>query len=85
MGASCGTYRRETHKGFRWGNLKEKDHLKDLDVDGRTVLRDILKLDTNTWTLPAVYRNKWRGFVRIVTKFRVPYNVSRLGDPLRNY
>jgi hypothetical protein len=25
----------EVHKGFWWGDLRERDHLKDLGVDGR--------------------------------------------------
>jgi len=24
--------------GFGWGDLKERDHLEDLDVDGRIIL-----------------------------------------------
>jgi len=26
-------YGREVHKGFWWGNLKERDHLDDLGID----------------------------------------------------
>jgi len=25
--------------GFQWGNLRERDHRGDLDVDGRIILR----------------------------------------------
>ena len=31
------------HIGFWWGNLSERDHLEDLDVDGRTILECTLK------------------------------------------
>jgi len=27
--------RRGTHRVFRWGDLRERDHLEDLGVDGR--------------------------------------------------
>jgi len=31
---ACSGYKR-MHTGFRWGNLKERDHLADKDVDVR--------------------------------------------------
>jgi len=41
MGGACSTYGRkgEVYTGLWWGNLKERDHLEDLDVDGRIILR----------------------------------------------
>ena len=27
----------EMHRGFRWDNVRERDHLEDLDVDGRLI------------------------------------------------
>ena len=33
MGAACGTYGEKRNDVFWWGNLKETDHLEDLDVD----------------------------------------------------
>ena len=37
-------------QGFGWGNLKERDHLGDPDVDGRIILRWIFrKLDVGAW------------------------------------
>jgi len=41
-GIFCGTG--EVHTGFWWGNLKERDHLEDLGVDGRIILRWIFKV-----------------------------------------
>ena len=35
--------RREVHVGFWWGNLRERDHLEDPGIDGRIILRWILK------------------------------------------
>jgi len=29
----------EVHTGFWWGNLKEKDHLEDISVDLRIILK----------------------------------------------
>ena len=31
--------RGEMYSGFWWGNLRERDHLEDPDVDGRIILR----------------------------------------------
>jgi hypothetical protein len=31
------------HTGFWWGNLIERDHFEDVDVDGRIILKWILK------------------------------------------
>jgi len=33
----------EVCTGFSWGNLKERDHWGDPDVDGRTILRWIFR------------------------------------------
>jgi hypothetical protein len=35
----------EMHKGFWWGNLRERDQLEDLGIDLRIILKGILKLD----------------------------------------
>ena len=37
--------RREVHTRFWWGILREKDHLEDAGIDGRIILRWILKWD----------------------------------------
>ena len=43
--------RRETYTGFRWGNLRERDHLGDPGVDGRIILRwNFRKCDVELWT-----------------------------------
>ena len=43
--------RREMCTGFWWGNLSERDHLEDPGVDGRIMLRWILrKLGLGVWT-----------------------------------
>jgi hypothetical protein len=44
MGGACGsTGRREMHVWFWLGNLRERDHLKDLGIDRRIILKWILK------------------------------------------
>jgi len=35
--------RGEAYTGFWWGNLREIDHLGDLGVDGRIILRWIFR------------------------------------------
>ena len=43
--------RREIRAGFWWGNLNDADHLKDLEVDGKIILKCIArKLDRRTPT-----------------------------------
>jgi hypothetical protein len=53
MGRECSTYGGEERciQGFWWGNLRKRDHLEDLGVDGRIVLRWIFrKWDLGVWT-----------------------------------
>jgi hypothetical protein len=33
----------EVHTGFWWGDLRERDHLEDLGIDVKIVLKRILK------------------------------------------
>ena len=46
-----GRGRGEAFTGVWWGNLRERDHLGDLGVDGRIILRWIFrKWDVGVWT-----------------------------------
>jgi len=38
-----GYYLNKPRTGFWWGNLRERDHLGDPDVDGRIILRRIFR------------------------------------------
>ena len=41
----------EVRTGFWWGNLKERDDLKDPDIGGRLILKWISrKCDVGVWT-----------------------------------
>ena len=40
---TCGGERRNVNSAFWWGKLKGKDNLKILHVDGRIILKCILK------------------------------------------
>jgi len=41
--------RGEVHTGFWWGNLRGKDHLEGLGVDGRIILKGIFKKWDEAW------------------------------------
>ena len=45
MGGACSAYLGggEVCTGFWWGNLRERDHLENLGVDGRVILKWIIK------------------------------------------
>jgi len=43
--------RGEAYRGFWWGNLRERDHLGNPDVDGRIILSWIFRdWDVGVWT-----------------------------------
>jgi hypothetical protein len=56
MGGTCSTYGGgKAYKGFRWGNLRVRDHLGDRGLDGRIILRWVFrKWDLGVWT-----RSSW--------------------------
>jgi hypothetical protein len=43
--------RGEVYTGVWWGNLSERDHLEDLGIDGRLILKWIFRMwDVGAWT-----------------------------------
>jgi hypothetical protein len=56
------------HAGFWWGNLRERDHLKDLGVDGRIILKWILE----KWIDLAEDRDRWQALVNALMSLQVP-------------
>jgi len=59
---------------FWWGNLRKRDELEDPDVDGRIILRWILrKRDWGmNWIELAQDRDRLRALVNAVMNLRVP-------------
>jgi hypothetical protein len=41
--------RGKVYIGFWWGNIRERDNLKDLGIDGRIILKCILKKWDGAW------------------------------------
>jgi len=75
MGGACSAYGVEAYVGFRWGNLRERDHLEDTCIDGRIILRWIFRkwdLGVLDWIKLAQDRDRWRALVNAVMNLRVP-------------
>ena len=41
----------EVHTGYWWGNLRERNHLEDLGVDGKIILKCSFQKLEGVWTV----------------------------------
>ena len=64
----------EVYTGFWRGNLRERDHWGDPDVDGRIILRLIFRKweGCGDWMELSQDRERWRALVSTVMNFGVP-------------
>jgi hypothetical protein len=73
MGRACSTYGGEVHTGIWWGNLRERDHLEDPGIDGRIILRWILR-KWNGGGMDRIDlaedRGRWQALVNAVMNLR---------------
>ena len=60
----------DVHTAFRSGDMGERDHLEDLGVNGRMILKWIF----NTWYRIDLAEDgdRWRAFVNAVINLRGP-------------
>jgi hypothetical protein len=65
----------EAYTGFWWGNVRVRDHLGETGVDGRIILRWIIRkwnVGSMDWIELAQDRDGWRALVNAVMKLPVP-------------
>jgi hypothetical protein len=64
----------EVYTGFWWGELMERDHVEDLGVVGRIILKFIFKKWDRgmDWIDPAQDTDRCRALVNAETNLRVP-------------
>jgi hypothetical protein len=66
--------KKEVHKEFWCGDLREGDHLGDPGVDGKTTFKWIFKKwdGDMDWIELAQYRDRWWAVVNAVMNLRFP-------------
>jgi hypothetical protein len=87
MGGACGTDsgRGERHTGFWWGNLKERGHVEDVGIDGRVILKWILRKWDAGMDLSCVAqaRNRWPAVVKAVMNLWIAQNAENIVSSCR--
>ena len=61
--------------GFRWGNLRERNHFEDLGVDERIILKWLFEKwhgGDMDWIDLAQDRVRWQALVNAIINLRVP-------------
>ena len=64
----------EMRTRFWWGNLRERDHLEDLSIDGRIIFEWIFKeqdWERVDWIDVARDKDRWRAVLIAELKFEV--------------
>ena len=62
------------HTGFRWGKVREGDHLEDQGLNERIMVTWMFEkwVGGTDWICLAQDRDWWRALVKAVTILRVP-------------
>jgi len=62
------------HAAVWWENLKKRDYLENLGVDGRIILKlNFQECDGGMdWIVLAQCRDRWRAAVKSVMNLRIP-------------
>jgi hypothetical protein len=61
-----------SYTGFWWGNLRERGHLEDTDVDEMKTNLQEVGCGVMDWIELAYDRDRWRELVTAVMNLRVP-------------
>jgi hypothetical protein len=73
MGGACGTYGGEKKCIGLWcGYVRERRHLEDLGIEGRVIVKSVLKESVGKWSYVTQDRDRWRACANAVMNLWVP-------------